>query len=202
MAAIHRVDVAAVGLADHGRPGNYFERQLLRWGAHVEYVATAHGTVALFRRSYEPAFEGGQASYRGYFDLWATPAYSPGEEEAETMIGTSGLSALGDGTVYLGSAGLSTTEAEVEVVANRAGTASLLWLVTSVAPGVGGSFTYTLRKNGIDTAVTCTIAGGSQRVNGSGASPTVSFDQGDRLSIKLVAAGAARAFHNWSLKYL
>ncbi len=33
MAAIHRVDVAAVGLADHGRPGNYFERQLLRWGA-------------------------------------------------------------------------------------------------------------------------------------------------------------------------
>ena len=33
MAAIHRVDVAAVGLADHGRPGNYFERQLRRWGA-------------------------------------------------------------------------------------------------------------------------------------------------------------------------
>ena len=33
MAAIHRVDVAAVGLAGHGRPGNYFERQLRRWGA-------------------------------------------------------------------------------------------------------------------------------------------------------------------------
>ncbi len=32
MAAIHRIDVAAVGLADHGRPGNYFERQLRRWG--------------------------------------------------------------------------------------------------------------------------------------------------------------------------
>ena len=32
MAAIHRVDVAAVGLTDHGRPGNYFERQLRRWG--------------------------------------------------------------------------------------------------------------------------------------------------------------------------
>jgi aminoglycoside phosphotransferase (APT) family kinase protein len=31
MAAIHRVDVAAVGLADHGRPGNYFARQLKRW---------------------------------------------------------------------------------------------------------------------------------------------------------------------------
>ncbi|MBL8347203.1 MAG: phosphotransferase family protein [Rubrivivax sp.] len=31
MAAIHRVDPAAVGLADFGRPGNYFARQLKRW---------------------------------------------------------------------------------------------------------------------------------------------------------------------------
>jgi aminoglycoside phosphotransferase (APT) family kinase protein len=31
MAALHNVDVAAVGLADYGRPGNYFERQVSRW---------------------------------------------------------------------------------------------------------------------------------------------------------------------------
>ena len=31
VAALHRVDVAAVGLADYGRPGNYFERQIARW---------------------------------------------------------------------------------------------------------------------------------------------------------------------------
>ena len=31
MAAIHRLDVAALGLADYGRPGNYFRRQLARW---------------------------------------------------------------------------------------------------------------------------------------------------------------------------
>jgi aminoglycoside phosphotransferase (APT) family kinase protein len=31
MARLHAVDVAAVGLADYGRPGNYFERQLARW---------------------------------------------------------------------------------------------------------------------------------------------------------------------------
>ncbi len=31
MAALHSVDVSAVGLADYGRPGNYFERQLGRW---------------------------------------------------------------------------------------------------------------------------------------------------------------------------
>ncbi|CAN5680975.1 phosphotransferase family protein [soil metagenome] len=31
LVAIHRVDLAACGLQDFGRPGNYFERQLHRW---------------------------------------------------------------------------------------------------------------------------------------------------------------------------
>lgn len=31
LAALHDVDVAAVGLSDFGKPGNYFERQIGRW---------------------------------------------------------------------------------------------------------------------------------------------------------------------------
>jgi aminoglycoside phosphotransferase (APT) family kinase protein len=31
MAKLHHVDYAAIGLADFGRPGNYFERQIGRW---------------------------------------------------------------------------------------------------------------------------------------------------------------------------
>ncbi|GAB2495728.1 phosphotransferase family protein [Arenimonas alkanexedens] len=31
MAAMHTIDPAAVGLADYGKPGNYFQRQLTRW---------------------------------------------------------------------------------------------------------------------------------------------------------------------------
>ena len=31
IAALHRVDPAAVGLADYGKPGNYFARQVARW---------------------------------------------------------------------------------------------------------------------------------------------------------------------------
>ena len=31
IAALHRLDVNALGLADFGRPGNYFERQISRW---------------------------------------------------------------------------------------------------------------------------------------------------------------------------
>ncbi|MEL0211277.1 MAG: phosphotransferase, partial [Novosphingobium sp.] len=31
IAALHSVDQAAVGLADYGKPGNYFARQIGRW---------------------------------------------------------------------------------------------------------------------------------------------------------------------------
>jgi len=38
IAALHNVDVRAVGLADYGKPGNYFERQVGRWSK--QYVAS------------------------------------------------------------------------------------------------------------------------------------------------------------------
>jgi aminoglycoside phosphotransferase (APT) family kinase protein len=38
IAALHKVDVAAAGLADFGKPGNYFERQIGRWSR--QYVAS------------------------------------------------------------------------------------------------------------------------------------------------------------------
>jgi aminoglycoside phosphotransferase (APT) family kinase protein len=38
IAALHSVDVAAAGLADYGRPGNYFERQIARWSK--QYLAS------------------------------------------------------------------------------------------------------------------------------------------------------------------
>jgi aminoglycoside phosphotransferase (APT) family kinase protein len=38
IAALHGVDVAAVDLADYGRPGNYFERQIGRWSK--QYLAS------------------------------------------------------------------------------------------------------------------------------------------------------------------
>jgi aminoglycoside phosphotransferase (APT) family kinase protein len=38
IAALHSVDVQSIGLADYGRPGNYFERQIGRWSK--QYVAS------------------------------------------------------------------------------------------------------------------------------------------------------------------
>ena len=40
LAALHAVDVEAVGLGDYGKPGNYFERQLTRWSAQYRASET------------------------------------------------------------------------------------------------------------------------------------------------------------------
>ncbi len=44
LAALHRVDVEAVGLGDFGRPGNYFARQVKRWTE--QYRASETETLA------------------------------------------------------------------------------------------------------------------------------------------------------------
>ena len=42
MAALHNVDVDAVGLGDYGKPGNYFERQVQRWSKQYRAAETEH----------------------------------------------------------------------------------------------------------------------------------------------------------------
>ena len=44
LAALHSVDVDAVGLSDYGKPGNYFARQISRWSG--QYRASETGTIA------------------------------------------------------------------------------------------------------------------------------------------------------------
>lgn len=40
LAALHKVDFAKVGLADYGKPGNYFQRQISRWASQYEAAKT------------------------------------------------------------------------------------------------------------------------------------------------------------------
>jgi aminoglycoside phosphotransferase (APT) family kinase protein len=44
LAALHSVDINAVGLSDYGKPGNYFERQIGRWSK--QYRASETQTIA------------------------------------------------------------------------------------------------------------------------------------------------------------
>jgi aminoglycoside phosphotransferase (APT) family kinase protein len=51
IAALHSVDVHAVGLGDYGKPGNYFERQIGRWSK--QYVASATERIEAMDRLIE-----------------------------------------------------------------------------------------------------------------------------------------------------
>ena len=42
IAALHRLDPAQVGLADYGKPGNFFARQIGRWSAQYRASETEH----------------------------------------------------------------------------------------------------------------------------------------------------------------
>jgi aminoglycoside phosphotransferase (APT) family kinase protein len=44
MAALHTIEPAAVGLGDYGKPGNYFERQIVRWSE--QYRASETRAIA------------------------------------------------------------------------------------------------------------------------------------------------------------
>jgi len=44
MAQLHTVDYAAIGLADYGKPGNYFARQIERWSK--QYLASQTESIA------------------------------------------------------------------------------------------------------------------------------------------------------------
>jgi aminoglycoside phosphotransferase (APT) family kinase protein len=48
IAALHSIDVTAVGLSDYGRPGNYFERQIGRWTK--QYLASQTEVIDSMQR--------------------------------------------------------------------------------------------------------------------------------------------------------
>jgi aminoglycoside phosphotransferase (APT) family kinase protein len=52
IAALHRIDPAAAGLADYGKPGNYFARQIARWSGQYQKDLEA-GRVAEMDRLVE-----------------------------------------------------------------------------------------------------------------------------------------------------
>ncbi len=51
IAALHRVDFTAIGLADYGRPGNYLARQIGRWSR--QYQASATESISAMDRLIE-----------------------------------------------------------------------------------------------------------------------------------------------------
>lgn len=93
-------------------------------------------------------------------------------------------------TTYLGPNGAQSTEGFALWTPANSTTFATIQIGTG-APGAGQSYTYTLRKNSADTALTCTISGAaSYSCSASGA---VSYSPGDEFNIKVVTSAAAAA---------
>lgn len=118
----------------------------------------------------------------------------------QVMSGSTGSGGISAGaTVFLGSNAAQATELNTYLVVGRVGSVVKVRIDSSGAAGGGQTFTYTLRKNASDTAVTGTISGGAQTgVTLSGVPITVAA--GDFLTIKAVASGGAAVVgHRWSI---
>jgi len=73
LAALHGVDIAAVGLADYGPPGNYYARQLARWtkqyrAAQTEPIANMEALIAALAERM-PADDGQRCLVHGDYRL-------------------------------------------------------------------------------------------------------------------------------------
>jgi len=87
-----------------------------------------------------------------------------------------------DGTVF-GSWGNGTELVDADVqVPMPAGTASVLRFCKSPAPGVTESATITLRKNGVDTSLACTITGDGSTTTYSELASQATLNDGDMIS--------------------
>lgn len=65
-----------------------------------------------------------------------------------------------------------------------------LYVSLTVAPGAGKSYAFTVRKNGADTSLTCTVSDSNTTCQMSG---SVSYSAGDTLALKCVPSGTPTA---------
>jgi hypothetical protein len=103
---------------------------------------------------------------------------------------------LGATTGYLSAPGVawSTTTEPVLLVATRNGTMRSLYCDLGIAPGGADTVTVTVRKGGVDQAITCTITGAGTTC--SDTSNTFSVAAGNRIGVKGVSsAGTASDLH-------
>lgn len=101
-------------------------------------------------------------------------------------------------TVYLGLSS-SATEADEAIVVPVAGVIKNLFVLSDGAPTVGQTYTYTVRKNGVDQTVTATISGAA--VSANDVTHNFAVAAGDSISVKLVtSAGAAVTSHHFGLQ--
>ena len=112
---------------------------------------------------------------------WAsTPVASYGGNTGGNSVGGFFASPYGVGE--------NATEVNIQIVCTRAGTVKNLYAFCSAAPGAGTDKTITVRKNGVNTVLTASIANASTTASDIVNSFTVAA--GDLLSVTVTHTGA------------
>lgn len=156
----------------------------------------------------------GYATIPGYLktdtiDIKAHAVSGYGQVSADTAVVnrygfltfTSGFDSVAPGTVYLGTSAADATESNAQLTLTSAGTISNLVVSAVLAPGTSETFVYTLRKNGADTALTCTVSGDS--ISATDSAHSVSVGVGDKIDVKLTVSGsAAPTAHDAAVRFI
>lgn len=119
---------------------------------------------------------------------WATV------KQMMAAVTNTGTNVAGSTTGYLFSSGqliAGSVEGVRQVVITRPCTVRNFYIITSTAQPADGAAVYTIRKNGVDTAVTLTVAASAAAGTFSDLTHSVSFTTGDLISVKLVNASAS-----------
>ena len=122
-------------------------------------------------------------------------AGSPGSDAASAFTGSFGDQPLGIVERFASPSGAgpqSTSEKDVVTLSpNATIVARDLAASVGTAPGVGATRTFTLRDDGLDTSVSCTISGLDTACGGG--STTATIAPGSELSIRMTTTGFAAA---------
>ena len=85
-----------------------------------------------------------------------------------------------------GATGVSATETENQCIIPTDGTLTTLCINLETAPGSGKSYTFTVRKNGVDTALIVVVSDSNTTGEATG---SIDITTGDRITIKVVPSG-------------
>lgn len=143
----------------------------------------------------------GAARISGYLasetvDIKAHAVSAYGQQSADSAISQRigqlefiSTNAVEPSTIYLGSDAAHSSEGDAQLTLTASGTIDRLDVAAGNPPIGTETFTYTMRKNGSDTALTCTITGND--TTASDLTHSVSVSNGDKVDVKLVVSGTA-----------
>lgn len=127
------------------------------------------------------------------YDFWGTQMLS---------FSTGGSTVGAGATNYFGHGAVGASDALSQQIRVPFAFAAInLYVQTSTGPVGAETFTYTLRKQNVDTTLTCSTTGASTQTSDTTRSHKVTGNAGDVLDIKVVTSGgAAVALHNATLE--